>query len=150
MFPFIIGYFFAHQKLRSVLDSITHEKVAQVFKVAPKLWMTVPLGVFKVVTRVSVFMTAVSLTFGISPFKLYKEAKATEREMATTLEEVVVSQTDYMPGLPKGCKIKDLPEKLQSMISDQTISNLVLMEIVEATMNLDAKTLTIIEQDLKN
>ena len=62
---------------------------------------------------------------------------------------MIVSDTSVIPGLPKGTKYEDLPEDLQNILFEQSVTTVVLLDLIKV-LGLSEKTILIIEQDLRN
>ena len=54
-----------------------------------------------------------------------------------------------IPGVPEGTKYSDLPEDLQKIMFEQSMTTVILLDLVKS-MGLSDKTVLIIEQDLRN
>ncbi len=57
---------------------------------------------------------------------------------------MVVSDTSVIPGLPPGTKYSDLPEDLQRIMFDQSMTTVILLDLVKS-LGLSDKTVLIIE-----
>ena len=62
---------------------------------------------------------------------------------------MVVSDSSVIPGLPPGTKYQDLPKELQSLMFEQSMATVILLDLGK-TLGLTDKTILIIEQDLRN
>ena len=65
------------------------------------------------------------------------------------VNDMIVSDTNVIPGLPKGTKYSDLPEDLQKIMFEQSMTTVILLDLVKS-LGLSDKTVLIIEQDLRN
>ena len=86
---------------------------------------------------------------GINPLNTYKRLRAQWRETDDFYDNLVVSDTNVIPGLPKGTKYGDLPEDLQNTMFGQSVTAVVLLDLIKV-LGLSDKTILIIEQDLRN
>ena len=55
-----------------------------------------------------------------------------------------VSDTKVIPGVPEGTKYSDLPEDLQKIMFEQSMTTVILLDLVKS-MGLSDKTVLIIE-----
>lgn len=60
-----------------------------------------------------------------------------------------VAELNLIPGLPPGTRYRDLPEDMQAVMYDQSLTNAVLMDAFKLA-GLSDKTIVVIEQDLRN
>ena len=54
-----------------------------------------------------------------------------------------------MPNLPEGTTFSDLPEDLREVMFEQSLSTIILLDLVK-TLGLSERTVLIIEQDMRN
>ena len=55
---------------------------------------------------------------GLNPLGMYGRYRSQWHEQDITLGEMIVSDTEVIPGLPEGTKYADLPEDLQELMYD--------------------------------
>ena len=97
----------------------------------------------------SLVVIANSAIIGVNPFNFYKSLMMQWKEHTDFWNNMVVSDTSVIPGLPKGTKYSDLPDDLKGLMYEQSVSTVVLLDLIKV-MGLSDKTILIIEQDLRN
>ena len=56
------------------------------------------------------------------------------------IENIVVTDTNIIPGLSPGTKYQDLPNNLKEIMYDQSMTTVILLDLVKA-MGLSEKTI---------
>ena len=62
---------------------------------------------------------------------------------------MVVSDSSVIPGLPRGTRYSDLPADLQSLMFEQSVTTVIMLDLCK-TLGLSEKTILVVEQDLRN
>ncbi len=65
------------------------------------------------------------------------------------IKNMVVTDTNTIPGLAPGTKYNDLPDDLKDIRYNQSMTTVILVDLVK-TLGLSDKTILVIEQDLRN
>ena len=65
-------------------------------------------------------------------------------ELEEGLQSVEVAESDMIPGLPRGTKFSDLPDDLREVMFEQSLSTIILLDMVKS-LGLSDKTVLIIE-----
>lgn len=90
------------------------------------------------------------LVFGVNPLGVIRRFRRQWGAQADdAMKDMVVSDSSVIPGLPPGTKYQDLPKELQSLMFEQSMATVILLDLGK-TLGLTDKTILIIEQDLRN
>jgi hypothetical protein len=86
---------------------------------------------------------------GINPTGIYRRFRNQWNEENQMIQDMVVTDTNLIPGLSPGTKYQDLPNDLKDIMYNQSMTTVILLDLVK-TMGLSEKTILVIEQDLRN
>ena len=111
-------------------------------------------SLFAVATVQAVFMTTLLVgvncgVLGINPFAIYTRHKQMKKLSNDEVNNMIVSDSKVIPGLPPGTRYQDLPEDLRDLMYDQSATTIILLDLVKF-LGLSDTTAEIIEQDLRN
>jgi len=86
---------------------------------------------------------------GVNPVGVYRRFRQQWNDEDEMIQNMIVTDTDAIPGLAPGTKYNDLPDDLKDIMYNQSMTTVILVDLVKA-LGLSDKTILVIEKDLRN
>lgn len=93
-------------------------------------------SLFLVSTVQALFFTSLLVStncfvIGVNPLRIFSLLRQKLNEEEDYMKDFVVSDTDVIPGLPQGTKYSDLPENLQNVMFEQSMTTVILIDFIK-------------------